>query len=237
MVSHASVGSTSRGSGQLQRVELRDAVTHELRELILDGEFPAGSRLVETDLAERFGTSRGPVRDALAALERVGLVQTLPRRGSFVTRLTATDIAELYELRMALETTAIAAAITTADADAHAELAELLDELEATLAGDDARASGEADMHFHRRIVELAGNSRLLRAWNRIADQTVLLMRDLSHVRPDIQGPSGDHRTILSAFTSGDIDLGRQAVIDHLRDACEILTQRFMADDPDQRGS
>jgi len=221
----------------LQRVELRDAVTHEVREMILDGVFAAGSRLVETDLAERFGTSRGPVRDALAALERVGLVETLPRRGTFVTQLTATDIAELYELRLALETTAIAAAITAAEPDAHAELGELLAELEAALAGDDARASGEADMRFHRRIVELAGNSRLLRAWNRIADQTILLMRDLSHVRPDIQGPSGDHRTILAAFTSGDIGLGQRAITDHLRDACEILTQRFVANDQVRRGA
>lgn len=223
--------------GQLHRVELRDAVTHEVRELILNGDFAAGSRLVETELAARFGTSRGPVRDALAELERVGLVTIAPRKGTFVTRLSTTDIAEIYDLRLALETSAITAAIAAAGPGDHEALGELLDQLERALTSDDARAAGEADMRFHRRIVELGGNARLLDAWNRIADQTILLMRDLSHVRPDMQGPSGDHRTLLSAFTERDTALGQRVISEHLRDASAVLTERFESADPLERGA
>src|SRR3954468_19170524 len=82
---------------------LADAVTNELRELIVDGVFPAGMRLVEHNLADQLEVSRVPLREAIMQLEAEGLVRRIPRRGTVVATLTATDVVELFEVRESLE--------------------------------------------------------------------------------------------------------------------------------------
>lgn len=221
------MATTPAPHGPIQRVELRDAVAIEIRELILNGEFVAGERLIETELADRFGTSRGPVRDALADLEQSGLVVSINRRGSFVAQLTVDDVAELYAVRSALESLATAQAIERATPADTATLQDRLTELDRAALDGDARAIAEADMRFHRTIVELAGNNRLIDAWSRLADQTVLLMRELSHINPEIQGPAGDHHNIVAAFAAGDPIAGAEAIQNHLAAARDALSSRF----------
>src|SRR5512141_82731 len=96
--------------------QLWESVADQLRDEILDGRLPAGTRLVETELAERFGVSRGPVRDALAELSRSGLAVDLPRRGTFVSSLTERDLAEVYDIRRAIEEAAVRLPIERATA-------------------------------------------------------------------------------------------------------------------------
>ena len=91
----------------IEHKQLWQAVADQLRDEILDGRLPAGSRLVETELADRFGVSRGPIRDALAELARGGLAVDLPRRGTFVSSLTERDLAEVYVIRRAIEEAAV----------------------------------------------------------------------------------------------------------------------------------
>lgn len=83
--------------------KLWEAVLERLRDAILSGRLGPGTKLIETDLAERFGTSRGPVRQAIRELMGAGLVVELPRRGTVVSTMTARDLAEVYAIREALE--------------------------------------------------------------------------------------------------------------------------------------
>src|SRR5512132_4425425 len=102
----------------LAHKQLWEAVSEQLRDEILDGRLPAGARLLETELAERFGVSRGPVRDALNELARQGLAQDLPRHGTFVSSLSEHDLEEVYVLRRAIEEAAVRLAISRgSDAD------------------------------------------------------------------------------------------------------------------------
>jgi GntR family transcriptional regulator, gluconate operon transcriptional repressor len=78
-----------------------------LRERILTGDFAMGERLNEAGIARQLGISRGPVREALKELRAEGLVLEAPRRGAFIVELTAKDVAEIYELRAAIETGAV----------------------------------------------------------------------------------------------------------------------------------
>src|SRR5438105_268871 len=80
-----------------------ETVRERIRTAILAGELPAGTKLVEADLARSFGVSRGPIREALRELSREGLVVDLPRRGTFVCTLSQTDFLEVYAVREALE--------------------------------------------------------------------------------------------------------------------------------------
>src|SRR5439155_2242489 len=99
---------------RVHQPQLWEAVLERMRTAILAGDLAPGSKLVETELAERFGTSRGPVREAIRELAREGLVVELPRRGTVVTTLTARDLAEVYAVREALEVAASRSVIASA---------------------------------------------------------------------------------------------------------------------------
>ncbi|NJD26665.1 MAG: GntR family transcriptional regulator, partial [Chloroflexi bacterium] len=157
--------------------QLWETVADQLREEILDGRLAAGTRLVETELAARFGVSRGPIRDALTELSRVGLAVDLPRRGTFVSSLTERDLEEVYVIRRAIEEAAVRLAVERASDDEVAALFESLAAVEGAYAGDDLAAAWEADMEFHRACSRLSGNGRLMELFDRLASQTVLLMR------------------------------------------------------------
>ncbi len=228
----STVNNTSTGSlrcwvvaSPLRHTDLGTAITASLRAAIVSGEIPAGERLIESDLAERFGVSRGPVRDALAELERTGLVELQARKGSFVRSLTADDVDEVYSLRIALESLAIGRAV------GHGigvdRLASLLDDLEAANRRTDRAAIGRADMALHRALVEGAQHRRLLDAWERLADQTLLMMTDLPMLDPDVQGPMGAHRAIVDHMAAGDGEAATAALVAHLEQARRAVLDQY----------
>jgi DNA-binding GntR family transcriptional regulator len=188
----------------LTHKQLWETIADRLREEILDGRLAAGSRLVETDLADRFGVSRGPVRDALSELSRVGLAVDLPRRGTFVSSLTERDLEEVYVIRRAIEEAAVRLAIEAASDDDVASLFAALASVEAAYATDDLAAAWEADMAFHRAYCRLSGNRRLLELFDHLASQTVLLMRTSldSHASLAWTPPVAVHRQIAEAIAA-----------------------------------
>lgn len=198
----------------LTHKQLWESVAEQLREEILDGRLPAGSRLVETELADRFGVSRGPIRDALAELARAGLAVDLPRRGTFVSSLTETDLAEVYVLRRAIEEAAIPLAVARATEADIADLFEILADVEAAYGRDDLAAAWETDMAFHRAFCRLSGNGRLLALFDHLASQTVLLMRTALAERESLgwTPPVEYHRHIATGIAEGDIRGAIEAV-------------------------
>ena len=85
---------------------LREVVIENIRDAISSGDFPAGMRLTELQLADEMGVSRTPIREAIRNLEQEGLVVMIPRRGAYVADVSIHDINEVYEIRTALETLA-----------------------------------------------------------------------------------------------------------------------------------
>jgi DNA-binding GntR family transcriptional regulator len=134
----------------------------ELRARIISGEIPFGSRLRERDLAEELDASRIPVREALVRLEAEGFVRTSPRRGATVVQLRLADVAELYDVRLAVEVqaTRLAARRVAAGADASA-LERALAAADEFLTADQPAAIAEANAAVHDEIVALAGNALL----------------------------------------------------------------------------
>src|SRR5918998_2968648 len=86
----------------LQTVSLTTVLEREIESLILSGKLPPGERINEIQLAKRFGTSRGPVREATRSLEGKGLVEAVRNRGAFIRRLSVEEAVEIYDLRAAL---------------------------------------------------------------------------------------------------------------------------------------
>ena len=210
-------------------VDLGHAVTAALRELIMTGAVAPGDRLVETELSERFGTSRGPVRDAFKELEQSGLVVSIPRRGTFVAVLTAGDIDEIYTLRLALEKLAIRQTAILATDDDIAEMRAAIDQLTAAQQSGDRRSGAEADIAIHRLIVRTAGHERLTDAWERLADQTLLLMAELMDLLLDVQHAAGDHHTLVNAIAAHDVEAAEAALTEHLMAARDAMIENAPA--------
>ncbi|MEM7341537.1 MAG: GntR family transcriptional regulator [Actinomycetota bacterium] len=209
----------------LQHSDLGSAVTVSLRNAIMTGALAPGERLVESELATRFDVSRGPIRDALSELERSGLVEVQPRKGSFVRRLGADDIDEVYTFRCALECMAIRRIV-----ERRADLGHLPDLLAAQAdAFDDGShaAIGASDLALHRAVVEAADHNRLRLAWEALADQTMLLMVTLSSVDSEIQAPMGAHRSIVRHLCAGRADAAVEALTHHLDEARQVMLDRL----------
>lgn len=197
--------------------QLWQSIAEQLRDEILDGQLPAGSRLLETDLAERFGVSRGPIRDALNELARLGLAEDLPRRGTFVSSLTDQDLEEVYVLRQAIEEAAVRFAILRADQADLDEMYLRLVEAEEAYGRDELPAAWDADMAFHQTYCRMSGNRRLLALFEGLASQTVLLMRTelATHTSLAWTPPVELHRRIADAIAARDVDAAERAVRNH----------------------
>ena len=206
-------------------VPLWESIAELIRAAILSGEFEPGSKLVETELAERFGTSRGPIREAIRELAREGLVTELPRRGSLVSTLTANDLSEVYAVRQALEVAASRVVIVRAgDNELHGLEAHLL-ALESPPPGAGYLDQAVHDLAFHRSVVTLARNERMAVMYEQMLTQTMLLLRSAALENPSLRTDlrRAAHRDILRALLDRDEAAARAAIEAHYRYAEERL--------------
>ena len=154
-------GATVRTIGA-DHVALREQVLAELRRRIVDGDYAQGERLTETRLADDFGVSRNPVREALRVVEAEGFVHILPRRGAVVATLDETAVRDLFAVREQLETLAAGLAAERASAKDVARLRRLLEEASAATDAKDFDQVAELNSAFHRAVIDVSGNRWLL---------------------------------------------------------------------------
>ena len=149
----------------LERRVFRDDIREQLIEDILGGRLMPGARIVETRIAQQFGVSQGPVREALRDLELFGFVVSSPFRGTQVRRISTDDLLEIYPIRAALEGVAARNAAHSIDEATLTHLAGLIDVMRDAASRDDARAQAIVDGAFHHTIIKAAGNHMLEHVW------------------------------------------------------------------------
>jgi DNA-binding GntR family transcriptional regulator len=172
-----------------------------LLEDIRAGTLLPGMRLRETDLADRLGISRTPVREAIRQLEADGLVIHLPRQGATIRSLDHAEVVELYEMRAVLEGTAARLAARAASDIELAELAALNAELAATPAGPQAR---EVNRQFHRSLLDAARNRFLLKSMSAL-QKTLLILGPTTLADPDrAMAAVAEHAAVLAALEARD---------------------------------
>jgi DNA-binding GntR family transcriptional regulator len=201
------------------RVILRDQVRDLLLSRVMSGEYPPGSRLVETRIAQELGVSQAPVREALRDLEQLGCVEYEPFRGSSVRALSVHDLLEAFPVRAALEGLACRLA---AERISDAQLERLATLVEEMRAAPDPRAESTADSEFHATIVAAAGNATLTRQWNQLLPHARTF---ISLTLPDSsEGSVAErHVAILEALRRRDAGAAAQAMQDHLAEVAERL--------------
>ena len=169
------------------------------------------------------GISRGSVRDALWLLRGEGLVRDEPRRGTFVAQLTAKDVRDIYDLRIAVEIAAVRQIKQRPEAESFRQLQQAIDDMRA--GGGDAARAAEADLGFHSAVCAASGNSRLHDVFMRQATELLTLLRldeeKLGH-QPD--SIADEHTHLFNALRLGDLDTAEAAFRGHLEDARDRMT-------------
>jgi DNA-binding GntR family transcriptional regulator len=220
-------------------VSLRDRAYNYIRSQLINGQFPPGSRLSHRALAKEIGISFIPVREAVSQLVSEGLVVHEPKLGSFVMQVSRQELAELYDLREALESHAVLKAtgsIGQADLD---EMQRSNDQMVA-IAQEVSRLgpsawSGEqidrwmlSDAVFHVVLLRAAGNSRALK--------TVSDLRLMTHVfghhndsrsLGDLERVCQEHEQLLDALRRGKASQAQQVLVRHLRAGCELALAAY----------
>ena len=207
---------------------VRERVLATLRQEIITGRLRPGDRLVERELADRFGVSRVPVREAIRALVAEGFVHFETPRRTVVRPLTPTDVKELFELREALEVYATGLAAQRATRADLAELEELLDRAAVATRADDAEAITDINTRFHNRILAMAGNSLLISVMEPVDGR----LRWLTRQNEEWPQLLAEHRELYAAIASGDRDRARAHALAHVQ-ANYRSTVRHLFGDPD----
>ena len=197
---------------------LQGETTYErLCEEIRSGKLPPGSRLRETEIAERLAVSRTPVREAIRRLEADGLVDHLPRSGAVVRKLEYPELMELYEMRTVLEGTAARLAARAASPVELEELVAINDEMRAA-AGRPEVVIG-LNRQFHKLLLDAARNRFLLRAMATV-ENTLLILGSSSMAMPDRAREAVDeHREVLDALLARDGAAAEAAMRRHMERA------------------
>jgi phosphonate utilization transcriptional regulator len=160
----------------VQSNSLPALVQVEIEQLILRGELAVGQRINESELAVRFGTSRGPIREALRALEESRLVRSEKNRGVFVREISVAEADEIYDVREALDQLIGQRVAERATPEQLRALDAVLAEMDAATDKQDVKSYHTLNLKFHDMLVDFAGNARLIETY-RLLTRGLLLFR------------------------------------------------------------
>lgn len=210
------------------QVSLNQKAYAEIRRRILNGELSAETPLSEYQLAEELELSRTPVREAVKRLEREGLVQSIPNRGTFVAELTARDISEIYQVREQLEGFAARIAAETMSDESIKRLEEEIRLLN-TLASDGRLIEVvDSDTRIHKHIIASTQNSRLIELLGTLDDQMHRVRAVFPQSSQWLEATLAEHANILKAIKARDGEEAEKAMKAHLRSAREYAVRQFL---------
>jgi DNA-binding GntR family transcriptional regulator len=218
-------------AARIPRATFASMVTERLRDSIVSGALEPGSQLSEVELANNFGVSRGPVREALQRLIQEGLLRSEPHRGVFIPVLKDEDVIDIYVAREALECAAVRNVIATSrSATVYRTLDKHVRAMEKAEAAGDWEAVGRLDLEFHTALVASTGSERLQRMFRTVISETRLCLAVLTvaKARDDLVA---EHRKICDWIQEGDTEQALKGLKQHFDAAVVTLTNALEPDD------
>jgi DNA-binding GntR family transcriptional regulator len=202
----------------------RRAYAH-VKTRLLDGSYRDGSLLSEGAIAAELEISRTPVREAFLQLEAEGLLELYPKRGALVVPVTAAEVADLFDARLALERHCLVQLAADLPSGLAGALERILDRQRAALDETDHAAFSTADRELHRTWVAATGNQVLLGLYDQLRDRQQrvtarMLARDGAARSRELLG---EHEQIVAALTAGDADTAAGALERHLSAARAVV--------------
>ena len=191
---------------------LREKILETIREAILRGALKPGEKVAEPELAERFGISRTPIREAFRQLESEGYLTVIPRKGAVVTALSERDVEEFYAIKSILEGYAARMAASNLSVKDIDRLEAINDRLEQLASVGDVKTFFRVHNEFHELFIRASGNEKLLE----LIGQLLMKFNRLRMASLSLPGRMeisvNEHKKILEAFKSHDGEKANQLV-------------------------
>jgi DNA-binding GntR family transcriptional regulator len=202
----------------------KTAVYEKIKKRIIDGTLTPGLPINENEFAQDLNVSKTPVREALRQLEREGLVENIPGRGSAVTHITFQDIREIFEIREIIECGAAKRAALICDAKEVREKKKELEQFFTQCAELNGLVWGPEE-DVHQFLVRCLGNKKLTEMYLGLLDhiKRIRFYFGRQFTRQRIDELAAEHTAILDALIEGDADRAEQAVQNHLHNAAAYL--------------
>lgn len=208
---------------QLDNRTLWEQVRDQLREDILAGRLEPGAELSEVALAREFGTSRGPLREALGRLASEGLVTITPRRGAVVTQLSRQEFIDAYQVREALETLAVRLAVPLMSDAEIAHLRELCELMDRAAREQEVRVFFDTNNSFHEALVRGSRNRKLHEVHRMLVGQMVPYLPRSLELRGNLQQSVAEHQAILAAIEERDVKRAAKLLAEHIEVPQRVL--------------
>jgi DNA-binding GntR family transcriptional regulator len=219
LLSRSSIDQTT-----LSRKMLSDQVKEYIIAAILNGTYPAGTRIIESALAKQLGVSQGPVREAIRGLVVMGFLINEPYKGTTVRTFTAQELHEVYSVRAALESLAGRLAALHITEDDLATLRGILDEMITAAQHNEIHLMVQNNNLFRNTILKISGNQLLYDLYHTLqfADWTIFSTSNLSL---DLEFLAKRHETILNALATRDPEIAAAAMRDHIEELDTLFNQ------------
>lgn len=202
---------------------LRDIVFQTLRKAIITGELEPGERLMETQLGEKLGVSRTPIREAIRKLELEGLVVMVPRKGAQVAQITTKDIKDVLEVRAALEALAARLACQNMDHRDFLRLQLIIAEYEYAAKDHDIEVMIEKDVEFHETIFNATDNDKLIQLFGNLREQVHRYRISYIKNSEESDKVNEEHLELLAALKSGNAEVAAELATKHIETQCESI--------------
>lgn len=213
----------------VKRMTLSEAAYQAIRRDIITGAMAQGSKLIVSTLAKALGLSATPINEALAALEREGLVSYAPHRGYFVWTITHDNIEQIYSIREVFEALAVRYAAQNADQSVIDQLKAILQQAQVTVRSNDATKFSELDWEFHRTIWSSTKNSLAIRIGELIDGQIQMLTATAVREPGRFRGALNEHLEIFRAIKNRDVAAAEAASNKHIGNARIALERAVCA--------
>lgn len=198
---------------------LREIVFETLREAIINATLRPGERLMEIQMAEEMGVSRTPVREAIRKLELEGFVVMIPRKGAYVAGISMKDIADVFEIRTALEGLAAGLAAERITEEELEQLERILVKIGECVNNNDLEKLIEIDTEFHDTLFKASRNERLVQIVNNLREQ-IQRFRTASLSTPGrMKYALEEHKKIVEAVSERNVELAQALAREHIENA------------------
>ncbi|MFB4165309.1 GntR family transcriptional regulator [Alteribacillus sp. JSM 102045] len=206
---------------------LRDVALEFLREAIFTGHYQPGDHLKERDLSKLLGISTTPIKEALRVLSHDGLVETVPRKGTFVSELVETSIEEFMMLKSVLEGLAAKLAALKITDDEVKVLEKQVAEMEKLTKAKEVEKLVSVNFKFHRLIREAANNPMMFQTLNNVVALDIAFRKRALKYDMEIEKGFLEHNEIFQSIKTGKAELAEELMKKHImRTAVNVLEQK-----------
>lgn len=189
---------------------LTEIVREELERMIVSGELRPGDRLNEQTLAQRFGVSRGPVREAMRALERAQLVSTRLNQGFFVRELSSKEAGEIYDVRAVVYGFICGLLAKQISSEEIANLQNYVAQMDAAIAANDPASYYRLNLQFHEASIVYARHGCAQQTYRTLINETHLTRQRALHTQERMVESNEEHKALIAALQAGDAKLARK---------------------------